>query len=218
MCVLKVKIMSPFKLGDFLGKLMYVELKKYFPKKRVAHSSYSHRTWRIAGIVKCAKVGIPTMHPSDRLAERNTVRSMKWGWSKDGQQSSLCDPSHRVFYLLPVNIWLYLSSFTILISANNKVISVKEIPLLLVNDMDSVIKIYEPTLSRAKKFKINPEQTLGVEVGIDMWGVVEPQKVINYSLFNFEESITEIFYRLFNKPVAIQLREAIRIPITVLNH
>jgi len=68
--------------------------------------------------------------------------------------------------------------------------------------MASVKKIYDSAMALIKKSKIKPEHILGV--GIDMPGLVEREKGINHSLFNFKEPIAEIFGRLFNKPVVIE--------------
>ncbi len=200
------------KLGSFLGKLAHMELEEYFQKKRVVHSMFLQRTGRIAGIVKFIEVRITTMHLPDKLTEQNLVRPKGAGWSKEGPRPSTCELPRETFYLSPIKIGMHPNRFTIFGSSNNKGISVREIPLPLKNDMESVIKIYEPTMLKKSRFK--PEQTLGVEVGIDMWGFVEPENGFIHSLFNFEESITEIFYQLINKPVAIQLPKAIMISIT----
>jgi len=136
--ILKIKIMSLFKLGDFLGKLRYEELKKYFPKKHVAQALYLNRTLLIAGINKYIGVRLPT----------------------------ICLP-------------------------------------------------YEPAMALLKKSKIKSEQILGVGIGdgIDKQRFVELQKSINHSLFNFKESVAEIFYLLFNKSVVIRLPKALIIPV-----
>ena len=214
MCVLKVKIMFPFKLGDFLGKLMHVELKRYFPKKCVIYSGFLQRTLGITDIIRFIEVRIATMHLPDKLTEHNSVRPLGTGWSKGGLRPSFCKLPRKAFYLSPINFGIHPNRFTIFISANNKVTPVKETPLPLINNMDSVIKIYEPAMTMVKTSGIKPEQTPEVEADIDMRGVVEPEKGFNNSLFDFEKSITEIFYWLFNKPVAIQLPKAIMIPIT----
>ncbi len=211
MRVLKIKIMSLFKLGDFLGELRSGEMKKYFPKKHVVYTMYLHLMLLIEGIVKYIEVRIPTMRLSNDLAEQNTDWSVGTGWSKGGRRPSPHSLPRKAFYFLLINIGMHPNSFTIFGSANKKVISVKRIAILLKNTMERLIKIYEPTMALVKRSKSKPEQILGV--GIEMQELVEPENGINHSLFNFEEAIVEIFYLLFNKSVAIQLSEAIIIPI-----
>ena len=197
------KIMPLFEHGDFLSTLTRVELKKHSQKKRIVRTLYLHGPLSIAEMVKYVEVSTPTMQGLlDELIEENIAKSMGAGSSKGGRRPTLYGLRRKAFYVLSIDIGTHSTRFTIFDSANKKVIPVEEIPLLLKNDMASVKKIYDSAMALIKKSKIKPEHILGV--GIDMPGLVEREKGINHSLFNFKEPIAEIFGRLFNKPVVIE--------------
>ncbi len=71
--------MSLFKLRDFLSKLRYVELKKYFQEKYVVQALYLNRTLLIAGINKYIGVRLPTIclpyGPAMALAKKSIINS-----------------------------------------------------------------------------------------------------------------------------------------------
>ena len=195
--------MPLFEHGDFLSTLTRVELKKHSQKKRIVRTLYLHGPLSIAEMVKYVEVSTPTMQGLlDELIEENIAKSMGAGSSKGGRRPTLYGLRRKAFYVLSIDIGTHSTRFTIFDSANKKVIPVEEIPLLLKNDMASVKKIYDSAMALIKKSKIKPEHILGV--GIDMPGLVEREKGINHSLFNFKEPIAEIFGRLFNKPVVIE--------------
>ncbi len=195
--------MPLFEHGDFLSKLTRVELKKHFQKKRMVRTLYLHGPLSIAEMAKYVEVSTPTMQGLlDELIEENIVKSLGAGSSKGGRRPTLYGLRRRAFYVLSIDIGTHATRFTIIDSANKKIIPVEEVPLLLNNDMDSVNKIYESAMVLVKNSKIKYEHILGV--GIDMPGLVEREKGINHSLFNFEEPIAEIFSRLFEKPVVIE--------------
>ncbi len=195
--------MPLFEHGDFLSKLTRVELKKHFQKKRMVRTLYLHGPLSIAEMAKYVEVSTPTMQGLlDELIEENIVKSLGAGSSKGGRRPTLYGLRRRAFYVLSIDIGTHATRFTIIDSANKKIIPVEEVPLLLNNDMDSVNKIYESAMVLVKNSKIKYEHILGV--GIDMPGLVEREKGINHSLFNFEEPIAEIFSRLFDKPVVIE--------------
>jgi predicted NBD/HSP70 family sugar kinase len=195
--------MPLFEHGDFLSKLTRVELKKHFQKKRIVRTLYLHGQLSIAEMTKYVEVSTPTMQGLlDELRGENIVKSMGAGSSKGGRRPTLYGLRRKAFYVLSIDIGTHSTRFTIFDSANKKAMPVQEIPLLLKNNMGSVTKIYESAMMLVKKSKINPEHILGV--GIDMPGLVEREKGINHSLFNFKEPIAEIFSRLFNKPVVIE--------------
>ena len=195
--------MPLFEHGDFLSKLTRVELKKHFQKKRMVRTLYLHGPLSIADMAKYVEVSTPTMQGLlDELIEENIVKSLGAGSSKGGRRPTLYGLRRRAFYVLSIDIGTHATRFTIIDSANKKIIPVEEVPLLLNNDMESVNKIYESAMVLVKNSKIKYEHILGV--GIDMPGLVEREKGINHSLFNFEEPIAEIFSRLFEKPVVIE--------------
>ncbi len=203
MPVLLSVIMHLFKHGDFLNKLTRVEMKKHFQKKRIVRTLYLHRSLSIAEMAKYVEVSTPTMQGLlDELIEEDIVKSMGAGSSKGGRRPTLYGLHRKAFYVLSIDIGIHATRFAIFDSANKKVMPVQEIPLLLKNDMASVNKIYEAAMLQVKESKIKPEHILGV--GIDMPGLVERDKGINHSLFNFGKPIAEIFSQLFNKPVVIE--------------
>ena len=200
---LYLKIMPLFKQGDFLSELTRVELKKHSQKKRIVRSFYLHGPLSIAEMTKYVEVSAPTMQSLlDELIEENIVKSLGAGSSKGGRRPTLYGLHNKAFYVLSIDIGTHSTRYTIFDSANKKVMPVHEIPLLLKNDMASVEKIFQSAMALIKASKINPEHIVGV--GIDMPGLVEREKGINHSLFNFEEPIADIFSRLFNKPVVIE--------------
>ncbi len=195
--------MPLFEHGDFLSKLTRVEMKKHFQKKRIVRTLNLHGSLSIAEMAKYVEVSTPTMQGLlDELIEEDIVKSMGAGSSKGGRRPTLYGLRRKAFYVLSIDIGTHSTRFAIFDSANKKVMPVQEIPLLLKNDMASVKKIYEAAMLQVKESKIKPEHILGV--GIDMPGLVERDKGINHSLFNFEKPIAEIFSRLFNKPVVIE--------------
>ena len=195
--------MPLFEHGDFLSELTRVELKKHFQKKRIVRALYLHGPLSIAEIVKYIEVSTPTMQSLlEELIESNIVKSLGAGSSKGGRRPTLYGLRRKAFYVLSIDIGTHSTRYTIFDSANKKVMPVQEIPLLLKNDMATVKKIYQSAMALVEASKINPEHIVGV--GIDMPGLVEREKGINHSLFNFEEPIANIFSRLFNKPVVIE--------------
>jgi N-acetylglucosamine repressor len=197
------KNMSLFRPDDFLSKLTRVELKKHFQKKRIVRTLYLHGALSIAELVKCVEVSTPTMQGLlEELITENIVKSLGTGSSKGGRRPVMYGLRRKAFYVLSIDIGTHSTRFTIFDSANKKVVPVKEISLLIKNEMQSVQAIYESAMELVKESKIKQELILGV--GIDMPGLIEREKGINHSLFNFDEPIAEIFSRLFNKPVVIE--------------
>ncbi len=195
--------MPLFEHGDFLSELTRVELKKHFQKKRIVRALYLHGPLSIAEITQYIEVSTPTMQGLlDELINDNIVKSPGTGSSKGGRRPTLYALRRKAFYVLSIDIGTHSTRYTIFDSANKKVMPVQEIPLLLQNDMSSVNAIYKAATDLIKTSKINPEHIVGV--GIDMPGLVEREKGINHSLFNFDKPIAEIFSQLFNKPVVIE--------------
>ncbi len=195
--------MSLFGSGNFLSKLTRVELKKYSQKKRIIRALYLHKTLSIAELVKYVEISTPTMQSLlDELTEENIIKAMGAGSSKGGRRPTLYGLRRKAFYVLSIDIGKHSTRFTIFDSTNKKAVPVKEVPMLLEDNMESVNKIYESAMTLVKDSKINPDHILGV--GIDMPGLVEGEKGINHSLFDFEEPVADIFSRLFNKPVVIE--------------
>ncbi len=195
--------MPLFEHRDFLSELTRVELKKHFQKKRIVRTLYLHGALSIAEMLKYVEVSTPTLQGLlDELIDGNIVKSLGAGSSKGGRRPTLYGLRRKAFYVLSIDIGTHSTKFTIFDSANKKVIPVREIPILLKNDISSVNAIYRSAMELVDDSKINPEHIVGV--GIDMPGLVEREKGINHTLFNFDEPIADIFSRLFHKPVVIE--------------
>jgi N-acetylglucosamine repressor len=195
--------MPLFEHGDFLSELTRVELKKHYQKKRIVRALYLHGPLSIADLLKYIDVSIPTLQGLlAELKEDNIVKSPGTGSSKGGRRPTLYALRRKAFYVLSIDIGTHSTRYAIFDSANKKVLPVKEVPLLLKNEMSSVKKIYESAMKVVKESGINPEHIVGI--GIDIPGLIEREKGINHSLFNFEEPIANIFSRMFQKPVVIE--------------
>ncbi len=188
--------------NGFLDKLTRIGLKKHQQKKRIVRLLYLQGALTISEIITSMELSAPTVQGLlDELEEEGLVDSKGPGTSKGGRRPNLFGLKGDAFYILAIDIGRQSTRVSVFNNANESVTGVQYIPLILENKMEVVDQIHQFANEVVADSGIDPKRIVGV--GIDMPGLVDSEKGINYSYLNFNEPVRSIFEDRFNRPVFV---------------
>ncbi|MCF6239765.1 MAG: ROK family protein [Bacteroidales bacterium] len=187
-----------------LKSLSNVEKKKHLLKRRIVRYLYFHGPKSAAEISKKLKSSIPTISSIiNELINANVIIEQGQGDSSGGRRPNLYGLQDNVFYILGIDIGRFTTKIGIF---NTKLENVSEFinyPLLLEDNSNLINKIYQLANNLINKSGIDRERLIGV--GIDMPGLIDAEKGINYTYFyDAENTLAKRFEDLFELPVYIE--------------
>ncbi len=187
-----------------LKTLSNVEKKKHLLKRRIVRYLYFHGPKSAAEISKKLKSSIPTISSIiNELLSLDVIIEQGQGNSSGGRRPNLYGLQDDVFYILGIDIGWFTTKIAIF---NTKLESVSEFinhPLLLKDDNRLIHEIYDLANKLIDKSGIDRNKLIGV--GIDMPGLIDAEKGINYTYFYDEENtLAKRFEDLFELPVFIE--------------
>ncbi len=195
--------MPLFQSDGFLDKLTKVEIKKHFQKKKIVRALYLNDSLGLSDLMKRLKLSAPTVQNLlDELIVEDIVHQTGTGSSKGGRRPNLYRLMRNAFYVLSIDIRNYSTRLALFDSANKKATPIKIITLELKNDIPIVNHIYKCAQDIIKESSIDESRIIGV--GIDMPGLIESEKGINYTILNFDKPLGNLFSELLKKPVIIE--------------
>ncbi len=187
-----------FKIADLSGN----ELKKYRHKKRILRLLYKHGNLSAPQICKHINVSLPTAFTLlNDLVSSEYIVSKGVGESKGGRKPLLYGLAKESLFVIACDMGRYLTRMTIFNTHNEQVTSIITIETSI-DDSELEDKLYQSANDLIKEYNIPYQKIFGI--GIDMPGLVDSQRGINYTIK--DESLQKIEERIqqkFNKLVCI---------------
>ncbi len=191
-------------IGDigFLEKLTRIGLKKNLQKKKIVRCLYLRGASTISEVINSMELSAPTVQSLlDEMAEEGLVEIKGPGTSKGGRRPNLYGLKNNAFFILAIDIGRQSTRVSVFNNNNETLTGIRYIPLKLENEFRVIDQIHEFANAVVEESGIDQRKIVGV--GIDMPGLVDTEKGINYSYLNFDTPLRTIFEERFNKPVII---------------
>lgn len=183
-------------------KLSRIALKKLQQKRKIVRLLYLRGAQTLSDIIRIRKLSAPTVQRlMDELAAEDLVEIKGTGTSKGGRRPNLFGLKENAFYILAIDIGRQSTRVSIFNNNNESITGVRFIPLLLENSMEVIEKIHQFAHEVVDESGIDDKKIVGV--GIDMPGLVDTDKGINFSYLNFGKPVRSIFAELFKCPTII---------------
>ena len=184
------------------SKLSRVEFKKHLQKRKIVRILYLKGTLTIQDINFRMKLSAPTTQGLlDELLAEGLVEIKGTGHSKGGRRPNLYGLKRNAFYILSIDIGRQSTRVSVFNNSNESITGVKFIPLLLENDIRIIDSIHNFASEIIRDSGIDTDKLVGI--GIEMPGLVDKVKGVNYTYLNFEKPLDEIFRERFDRPVYI---------------
>ena len=183
-------------------KLSVGELKKYRQKKLILRLLYEHEDLSAPQICKHINVSMPTANTLlNDLVFSKYIVSKGVGESKGGRKPLIYGLAKDSLFVIACDMGRYFTRMTIFNTHNEQVTSLKTIETSI-DDPELAEKLFKNANDLIEEFNIPYQKIFGI--GIDMPGLVDSQKGINYTIK--DESLQNIKKRIqhkFNKLVCI---------------
>ena len=179
------------------------ELKKYRQKKRILRLLYKYEELSAPQISKHINVSMPTaiVLLSD-LISSNYIVSKGVGESKGGRKPLIYGLAKDSLYVLVCDMGRYITRMTIFNTHNEQVTSLKSIETSI-DDPELEEKLFQNANDLIEEYNIPYHKIFGI--GIDMPGLVDSQKGINYTIKDDSlQNVKKRIQKKFNKLVYIE--------------
>ena len=191
-----------FNVDSKKASLSGTELKKYRNKKRILRLLYKYENLSAPQICKHINVSLPTalVHLNDLVSSKYII-SKGVGESKGGRKPIIYGLVKDSLFVIACDMGRYYTKMTIFNTHNEQVTSIKTIETSI-DDPELENKLFQNANDLAEEFNISNKKIFGI--GIDMPGLVDSRKGINYTVK--DESLQSIKKRIqqkFNKLVYI---------------
>ncbi len=178
------------------------ELNKYRQKKRILSLLYKHEGLSTQQISKHIHVSIPTaiVLLNDLISSKYIV-SKGIGKSKGGRKPLIYGLAKDSLYVIACDMGRYFTKMTIFNTHNEQITSLKTIETSI-DDPKLEEKLFENANELIKEYNIPYNKIFGI--GVDMPGLVDSQKGINYTVKDeLLQNIKTRIQQKFNKLVYI---------------
>ena len=137
----------------------------------------------------------------NQLLEEGYVREYGQGLSNGGRRPVLYALRDDSFYVLSIDIGVYMTRMAVFNADNQFVTSKKNFDITLRNDTKFIEDIHEAGESLLTEYNIPREKLIAV--GIAMPGLIDPENGINYTWFK-DVQLKEVFSEKFGTTVFIE--------------
>ena len=193
----------PFK-NAFFDQLVGVEQKRYIYELKVIKYLYvgGHRT--STEICRHLKISAPNaLSMLNDLIEKGVVEKKGRGDSIGGRKPDLYGVKDDAFYVMAVEMDVYTTRMAIFNAANENITGVREIPVTLSNDMETLEMLAAVIQQFIKLSGIDSSRLTGI--GISMPGLIDSVHGINHTYLNFgDKPLTKLLEERLNRPVFIE--------------
>ena len=178
------------------------ELKRYRQKKRILRLLYKHEVLSAPQISRHINVSMPTaiVLLSDLILSKYII-SKGIGESKGGRKPLLYGLAKDSLYILACDMGRYYARMTVFNAQNEQITSLKKIETSI-DDPELEEKLFKNASDLLNEYNIDFNKIFGI--GIDMPGLVDSEKGINYTVKDESlQNIGERIQKKFNKLVYI---------------
>jgi len=198
--------MKVFQLENtFFEQLAGVERKKYIYELRIVKYLYVNGPRSSSEIGKHLKISAPNVFSmlSD-LIEKELIEKSGRGDSIGGRKPDLYALRQNSFYVMAIEMDIYTTRIAIYNSVNENLTGVKEFPITLNNEPETLDRLISVIQQFIKQSDIKAERLTGI--GISMPGLVDSIGGINYTYLKFGDI-----------PLVTLLEEKLQAPVFIEN-
>ncbi len=190
--------------NTYLEKLSGVALKKFILKIKIIKYLYTSGAKTNSDICLQLKISAPTsVGILNELIDDGLVEKQGRGNSNGGRKPDLYGLKENSLFVVGIEMGRYKTRMAIFNNNNINIGGQNEYTLELNNDSETVDKLYEYAKNLIDSSGIDPLKLIGI--GINMPGLVDSKKGINYSYLNVNEKpLSKILEKKFNRPVFIE--------------
>jgi N-acetylglucosamine repressor len=188
----------------YLDELKGVNRKKHLQKIKIIKYLYVHGSKSNADLCSRLKISSPTsLGFINELVKEGLVEKQGKGKSIGGRKPDLFGLKNNSLFVLGIEMGKYKTRMSIFNNNNENITDIVTYPPELDNGISTIDNLYNQATKLIKSSGIDPLKLIGI--GINMPGLVDSKKGINYTYLNFgEKSVREILEAKFNRPVYIE--------------
>jgi len=189
--------------NSLISKFSGVEIKKHILKKRIIRHLYYDGFKSVPDITKDTHMSSPTITQLiNELIDEQWIKDYGRGESSGGRKPNLYWLRPDSHYLLIIDCGNYQTHIAIY-NTINQPIAETTIKLTLVNEQIALDSIIDNAFLLLENSQIDKNKVIGL--GIAFPGLVNSEKGINYTHFNFSDKpISDILQKRFGFPVFIE--------------
>lgn len=189
---------------EYIGSLTGLELKTYLNKKRMIKYLYRNGTLSSADFSNILKISAPKSNAYiQELIEEGFVEYTGKGESIGGRKPNTYGLKKNSIYIIGIDMGRTFLSIALFNASMQKVNDLRMPATSFTNRELFIAEIYKNTKDLLAKSKIDDSKIMGV--GINMPGLIDSEKGINYTyLYEQDSSLVEEIAKKFKRPVFLE--------------
>ncbi|MEN9443174.1 MAG: hypothetical protein RIS47_64 [Bacteroidota bacterium] len=186
------------------SELLGIEKKRYLLKKKIVRYLYTSGTKSNPEICKNTNMSSPTITGLlNELITQGLIEEVGAGASSGGRRPNLFGLKGDSKYVIGIEIARFDTSIAIFNINNELIAPISEFPIILTEEDTLIEKVKNALENVIEQVSIDPKKI--VAIGIDMPGMIDSARGINYShLYNETETLLLRFERALGKPCFIE--------------